>query len=149
MRNYHIVTLFVLLALFCNIKSFAIEKKVLGATQWQGKKVGILGDSMSAPTDNPERKRFYSYLADSIGIEPLVYAVSGFQWKDLVGMAHRMRSDHGDNVDAILIWAGTNDYNASRPIGDFFTENTKEINVNGNMVQRKLTNFCNQNICLS
>lgn len=104
MRNYHIVTLFVLLALFCNIKSFAIEKEVSDATQWQGKKVG---------------------------------------------MAHRMRSDHGDNVDAILIWAGTNDYNASRPIGDFFTENTEEVNVNGNMVQRKLTNFCNQNICLS
>lgn len=137
MKNYHFLLIFLLIAFICDIKIFATQPIAATATQWQGKKVGILGDSMSAPTDNPERKRFYSYLADSLGIEPLVYAVSGYQWKDLAGLARQMRSDHGDDIDAIMIWAGTNDYNASRPIGEFFTESTKEVNVNGNTVPRK------------
>lgn len=106
-------------------------------TQWNGMRVGVLGDSMSAPTDKPEKKRFYSYLAEMMGIEPAVYAVSGFQWKDLAGLARKMRAEQGDDIDAILIWAGTNDYNASRPIGEFFTEKTEEVNVNGKMVSRK------------
>lgn len=137
MKKYVTAVVIMVIAAFCGLESFAAEHEAPVATQWQGKKVGVLGDSMSAPTDNPERKRFYSYLADSIGIEPLVYAVSGYQWKDLAGLARQMRSDHGDDIDAIMIWAGTNDYNASRPIGTFFTENTEEVNVNGRVVPRR------------
>lgn len=106
-------------------------------TQWQGKRVGVLGDSMSAPNDRPDRKRYYSYLADMLGIEPMVYAVSGYQWKDLLGLAHKMHDEHGDSIDAITIWAGTNDYNASRPLGEFFTEKNEQVNVNGKIVTRK------------
>lgn len=137
MRKCHIVAVVMMIASFWGAESFAAERETPVATQWQGKKVGILGDSMSAPTDRAERKRFYSFLADSIGIEPLVYAVSGYQWKDLAGLSRQMRSDHGDDIDAIMIWAGTNDYNSSRPVGEFFTENTEEVNVNGNIVSRR------------
>ena len=72
-----------------------------------------------------------------LGIEPMVYAVSGYQWKDLLGLAHKMHDEHGDSIDAITIWAGTNDYNASRPLGEFFTEKNEQVNVNGKIVTRK------------
>lgn len=121
---------------FPNIHAATVEIDSVPDTQWKGKRVGILGDSMSVPTNNPERKRFYTYLAETLGITPLVYAKSGYQWKDLEGYAKRMKEDHGDNIDAIFIWAGTNDYNASRPIGVFFTEQEENVNVNCSMVKR-------------
>ncbi len=106
------------------------------ASQWKGKRVGVLGDSMSVPTTDPDKKRFYTYLAETLGIEPLVYARSGNKWKDLPAYAEKMYADHGDNLDAILIWAGTNDYNGSRPVGEYFTEREEEVNVNGEIVKR-------------
>lgn len=104
---------------------------------WKGKKVAILGDSMSDPGMKVSKKRFYNYLADSMGIEPFPYAVSGFQWKDLYGKAVQMNEEMGDSVDAIFIWGGTNDYNASMPLGSFYTEDTKVVNANGKEVKRK------------
>lgn len=106
-------------------------------TQWEGKKVGLLGDSMSDPRLGVTTKRYYNYLSDLIGIEPYPYATNGFQWKDLLGNATAMKKEHPDDLDAIFIWAGTNDYNSSRPIGEFFTETVEEVNVNGRMEKRK------------
>lgn len=112
------------------------ESHVTPGTQWQGKKVGVLGDSMSQPRDTTQSKRFYNYLADLMGIEPYVYAVSGYQMKQMLGEAERMHADHPEGLDAILIWAGTNDYNSSIPVGEFFTEEPAEVNVNGVMSRR-------------
>ncbi len=111
--------------------------QITKSTQWEGKKVGILGDSMSDPRLGVTTKRFYNYLSDLIGIDPYPYATNGFQWKDLVANATRMKAEHPDDLDAIFIWVGTNDFNSSRPIGDFFTETVEEVNVNGRMEKRK------------
>ena len=92
---------------------------------------------MSDPGMRVSKKRFYNYLADSMGIEPFPYAVSGFQWKDLYGKAVQMKEEMGDSVDVIFIWAGTNDYNASMPLGSFYTQDTKVVNANGKEVKRK------------
>lgn len=105
--------------------------------QWDGKYVGILGDSMSDPGMPVTTNRYYNYLADLIGIRTFPYAISGFQWKDLLGQAKKMKQEHSEDLDAILIWAGTNDFNASRPIGDFFTESWEVVNVNGKSEKRK------------
>lgn len=104
---------------------------------WAGKKVAVLGDSMSDPGMQVSKKRFYNYLAESVGIEPYPYAVSGYQWKDLYAKAEQLKKEHGDDVDAIFIWAGTNDFNASRPLGQFYTETKEKVNVNGKMQSRK------------
>lgn len=100
--------------------------------EWTGKKVAILGDSMSDPRKKFAKKRFYNYLEDSLGIEAFPYAVSGFTWKDLMGEASKLRDEHPDDLDAIIIWAGTNDYNKSIDLGDFFNIEKAKINVNGN-----------------
>lgn len=105
--------------------------------QWTGKKVGILGDSMSDPGMPVTTKRYYNYLDELIGIKTFPYATSGFQWKDLHGKAEKIKQEHPEDIDAILIWAGTNDFNASRPIGDFFSESEENVNVNGKIEKRK------------
>lgn len=113
------------------------QSHVTAGTQWQGKRVGVLGDSMSTLRDTTQSKRFYNYLHDLIGIEPSVYAVSGYKMRQMLDMAERMHADHPDGLDAILIWCGTNDYNSSVPLGEFFTEELAEVNANGVMTQRK------------
>lgn len=111
-------------------------------SEWGGKTVAILGDSMSVPREAADNKRFYNYLAETVGILPLPYATSGHQWKDLYGSALRLTQEHGDSIDAILIWAGTNDFNASLPLGTFFNETEKIVNVNGKDVKRKHRDLC-------
>ncbi len=107
-----------------------------GSQSWASKKVAILGDSMSDPRKAITKKRFYDYLAESIGIEPIPYAVSGYKWKDLLGMAQKLKSEHGDDVDAIFIWAGTNDFNGSTPMGRFYDETSQKVSANGKMTKR-------------
>ncbi len=113
-----------------------LPEHVNKTTQWNGKRVGILGDSMSDPATPSSAWRFYSYLEQMLGIEPFSYAISGYQWKDLLGRAKAMKAEHPDDLDAILIWAGTNDYNHSLPIGDFFVNDQRMVNVNGTEQKR-------------
>ncbi|MCH5239613.1 MAG: SGNH/GDSL hydrolase family protein [Muribaculaceae bacterium] len=113
------------------------NEKDYSGNEWRGKRVAILGDSMSDPEmKRVSQKRFYDYLQESIGIEPLPYAHSGYTWKELAGMAQRLTEEHPDDLDAIFIWAGTNDYNKSLPLGDFFTKTKSKVNANGEEVWR-------------
>lgn len=104
-------------------------------TQWAGAKVGILGDSMTDKrTLGPETRLWWEYLTDLLGLEATyVYGVSGHQWHQIYVQAQKLKAEHPD-VDAILIFAGTNDYNSGIPVGDFFTEETLEVEVKGPMI---------------
>lgn len=119
------------MALYASEPLAVKDEHVVRESEWHGKRVGILGDSMSDPTNTATTLHFYHYLAKMIGIEPFDYATSGFRWKDLLGKAERMKSEHPDDLDAIFIWAGTNDYNASVPMGEFFVSDVRTVNVNG------------------
>lgn len=105
-------------------------------SQWEGKRVGVLGDSMSDPRVKVTSLRFYNYLDSLLGTESVPYARNGHQFAQLLQLSEKMAEEEGDNLDAIFIWCGTNDYNASRPIGEFFTEESVEVNADGNHVMR-------------
>ena len=105
-------------------------------SQWKGKKVAFLGDSMTQKRKS-DNTVYWEYLADILGIEPYVYGISGHQWNGIYGQAIKLKEEHGSDVDAIFIFAGTNDYNHSLPLGEFFNETQKETNHNGNQVVRK------------
>jgi lysophospholipase L1-like esterase len=118
-------------------------------SQWQGKRVAFLGDSMTDKKRVGTTCVYWEYLTGLLGIEPLVYGISGNQWDGVYQQALRLKSEHGGNVDAIIIFAGTNDYNHNIPVGVFFTETTRQTNYNGNEVIRKFrtpvlndTTFC-------
>lgn len=106
-------------------------------SQWDGKYVGMLGDSMSDPAVGVTSLRFYNYLEQLLGIATAPYARNGNQFIELLPYAERMKAEQGGNLDAIFVWCGTNDFNASRPIGTFFEEEEVETNVNGSKVMRK------------
>ena len=92
---------------------------------WAGKRVAYLGDSITDPNVKAAKKKYWEWLQDWLGITPWVYAISGRQWNDIPRQAELLYVEHGDSVDAILIFIGTNDFNDSVPIGEWFTEDEK------------------------
>lgn len=117
-------------------------------SQWNSKKVAFLGDSMTQKMKK-DNTVYWEFLKDFLGIEPFVYGISGNQWDGIYRQAHKLSDEKGEDVDAILIFAGTNDYNHGIPPGNFFTETQKETNHNGKNVVRKFrtpafndTTFC-------
>lgn len=106
-------------------------------SQWQGKRVAFLGDSMTDKRRVGTTCVYWEYLNELLGIEPFVYGVSGNQWNDIYKQSVKLHDEKGTNIDAILIFAGTNDYMHNTPLGEFFTETTKQTNFNGKEVTRK------------
>lgn len=94
---------------------------------WQGKRVAYLGDSITDPRNSGSKKKYWGFLADWLGATPYVYGVSGRQWNDVRRQADQLRAEHGDSVDAIIIFIGTNDYNAGVPIGEWFEEREEQV----------------------
>lgn len=94
---------------------------------WQGKRVAYFGDSITDPRNSGSKKKYWGFLQDWLGITPYVYAVSGRQWNDIPRQADQLKAEHGDSVDAILIFMGTNDYNVGVPIGEWFTERMEKV----------------------
>lgn len=113
------------------------ESEKTRGSQWEGKRVAFLGDSMTDPKTSSTEAWYWQYLHDLLGIEYYVYARSGYQWNGILKKARQMAEERGDSIDAIIIWAGTNDYNHSVPLGEFYTETEDSVNVNGRMELRR------------
>ena len=94
---------------------------------WQGKRVAYLGDSITDPRNSGSKVKYWGFLQDWLGITPYVYGISGRQWNNIPQQTDKLWAEHGDSVDAILIFIGTNDYNAGIPIGEWFTERPEKV----------------------
>ena len=107
-------SLFILLCLLMAVPSLAQTALV---HPWQGKRVAYFGDSVTDPRNSASKKKYWSYLQDWLQITPYVYGVSGRQWDDIPRQTDKLKQEHGDDFDAILIFCGTNDYNHGVRIG--------------------------------
>ena len=94
---------------------------------WQGKRVAYFGDSVSDPRNKASKKKYWAFLKEWLGITPYVYAVSGRQWNDIPRQADKCWAEHGDSIDAVIIFMGTNDYNVSVPLGSWYNEQEDEV----------------------
>lgn len=94
---------------------------------WRGKIVAYFGDSITDPKNKAADNKYWSLLQQWLGVTPYVYAVSGRQWNDIPRQAEQLKKEHADDFDAIMIFIGTNDFNAGVPIGEWFTENEQEV----------------------
>ena len=95
-------------------------------SQWQGKKVAFLGDSITDPVHIGTEKNYWQFLEEQLGITPVVYALSGARWQSTKAYAEQLFNDHGSDVDAIFIFMGTNDYMGAVPPGEWFYEKVEE-----------------------
>jgi len=103
---------------------------------WHGARVAYLGDSITDPNTLKGDPIYWNFLQEWLEITPLVYGRSGRQWHQLLEQADRLQKEHGDDFDAIMIFMGTNDYNAGVPLGEWYQEETVTVNANGKMVER-------------
>lgn len=109
---------------------------------WQGARVAFFGDSITdsrvVPANSheiPEKhdwtgipdSHYWGCLQEWLGIHPLVYGVNGRQWDNIPDQARRLKSEHGDDFDAITVFIGTNDYNAGIPIGEWYDNSTEMV----------------------
>lgn len=99
-------------------------------SQWNGKRVAYLGDSITDKGLNFPNV-YWNFLQQILGIEPLVYGINGHQMNQIIGQAQKLEADHGQDFDAIMVFIGTNDFNASVPVGEFFTEKGEVTTIGG------------------
>lgn len=100
-------------------------------SQWKGAKVAFLGDSITDAGQLGSQDIYWNQLVSIIGIEPFCYGISGHRTSHVLGQAEKLLDEHGQDVDAILIFIGTNDFNSSIPIGDWYREETLTVNRDG------------------
>ncbi len=100
-------------------------------SQWMGKRVAFLGDSITDKCHVGTTKNYWGFLQDYLGVEPLVYGVNGAQWDHIPKQAKLLAEEHGDDVDCVIVFAGTNDYNSSIPLGSWFRETADMVEVSG------------------
>lgn len=109
---------------------------VLFEHPWSGARVAFLGDSITDPRVLPDDMKYWQFLQEWLEITPLVYGRNGHQWHQVEGQAANLLEQHGQDFDAIMIFIGTNDFNAGLPVGEWFTEETVSVNADGEMVDR-------------
>lgn len=108
-------------------KVYAIEKEL---KSWQGKKIGLLGDSIAeGSASTAAQYRFINIAASILGATVKNAAIGGWYlgdyedksiYKQVNGVSPATRSLDGDE-DVVVIFAGTNDFGHAFPIGEPYT----------------------------
>ena len=105
--------------------------------QWKGKKVAFLGDSITDKQRIGTQKCYWEYLAEMLEIDAFSYGINGNQMDGLLKQAQQLLQEHGQETDAIIVFAGTNDFNAGIPIGKWFEEVKRDAPMpNGKKAER-------------
>lgn len=94
---------------------------------WSHKRVAYFGDSITDPHNTGSTKKYWNFLQELLGITPYVYGISGRQWNDIPRQAEQLKKEHGNQFDAILIFIGTNDFNAAVPLGNWYKESVDSV----------------------
>lgn len=114
-------------------------------SQWNGRTVAFIGDSI---TDAHQIKDslndiYWHQLESILGIKSYCYGISGKQMDDVIPQAEKIEAELGQNVDAIFIFLGTNDYNSSIPLGEWYTVSRQRVRISGPIeVWRAHRDFC-------
>ena len=94
---------------------------------WYGKRVALLGDSITDKRQTKDQQVYWQYVAEWLGFTPYVYAISGQQWHHIIPQAEKLMANEGQEVDAILIFMGTNDYGNDTPLGEWYTTQVEKV----------------------
>ena len=123
----------IFIALVALALSVAAKPKAEIKSQWQGARVAYLGDSITdqRQVEKGQNDTYWVYLESLLGTTSFVYGISGHEWKHIPGQTDKLIAEHGQEVDAIMIFVGTNDYNVNVPLGEWFSEEVVEVEVSG------------------
>lgn len=97
---------------------------------WKGRSVAFLGDSITDIHHCGCTTNYWGWMAEDMGIRSYVYGLNGRQWDSIPEQAEKLRTEHPD-VDAILVFMGTNDYNDGVPLGAWYETVRETANRDG------------------
>lgn len=110
--------------------------------QWNGAKVAFLGDSITEPNQFSHGQQVYwNALHRILGIDYFVYAVSGYRTCHMISMAQKLMEERGQDIDCLLVFIGTNDFNCAIEPGEWYTTSYDVVNNNGDTVGRTRRDF--------
>lgn len=108
---------------------------------WEGRKIAVFGDSIS---DKKLKawSHWWETVGEELGAEMCVFASNGAQWNDMSRQLRKL-AESGEDVDAILVLMGTNDFNSDVPLGEWWKETEETVDRDGKMVKvrRRLPNM--------
>jgi lysophospholipase L1-like esterase len=93
----------------------------------KGKKLCFLGDSITEGFGVNVGERYFDILAREYGFDAYGYGKCGARFEGLYEQALQMQKEHGENVDIIFVFAGTNNYNGSTHLGEWFTTEKADV----------------------
>jgi len=115
-------------------------------SQWKGKKVAYLGDSITDKRHVGTSSNYWQYLDVYLGTEAWVYGINGADWNGVFGQAQKLKAEKGDNVDAIIVFAGTNDYNGGAPLGDWWSTTNQLVECWGKKMETRARRLPNRDL---
>lgn len=97
------------------------------AMQWQDKKVCFLGDSITDGIGVTKDTVYWSLLSKELGMKAYGYGLNGSKFLALLNQAKAMLEEHKTDVDAIFVFAGTNDFYGNIPLGNWYIESERTV----------------------
>lgn len=124
----------------------------LAGNRWAGKKVAVLGDSISDSIRVGTKKCWWEMLSDSLDLQTICYAKNGWTIEGMQKQAQWMLDEEknsGRKFDLILLFGGTNDFNSQLPLGEFYALEKATVSRNGKQIEsmRRVLNFDNGTFC--
>ena len=104
---------------------------------WMGKSVVFLGDSITDKSHVGCETNYWGFLAARMGFTAHVYGMNGWQSDGIPKQVAWAHADLDEDVDAVFLLIGTNDYNAGVPLGEAYVHSTEVVNRNGQPVELK------------
>lgn len=102
------------------------------------KKVLFLGDSITDKCHVGCTRNYWGFLGDRFAFNPYVYGVNGDQMRDIAAQADRFAAENpGVQPDVVFVFAGTNDFNANVPLGEWYDYSEAKADRNGREVTLK------------
>lgn len=95
-------------------------------SQWKEKTIGFLGDSITEGIGLETEERYWNLIDKAFGCKSYSYAKNGAVFSELKDQVLAMYDECGDKIDAVVVFAGTNDYYFGRKIGEWYSEPTEE-----------------------
>lgn len=90
-------------------------------SHWKGKKIAFLGDSITEGVGVNQGECFWNYLEEKIGCKSFCFGKSGELFRGLLPQIDALVAECKDDIDAIILFAGTNDYNGGLSMGEWYT----------------------------
>ena len=108
---------------------------------WRGRNVVFLGDSITDPAHIGCRTNYWGFLAQRLGLVPHVFGQNGCQMSAVGAQLGRAREKLGEDIDAVFVFMGTNDFNRDVPQGAWFAECDARVRKDGQDVTRRRREF--------